>query len=69
MKGLGTAGINELDVVERRVRRLYGLGRLTLSQHDELMDDLDRLKAKFRKYHVPEGVRLQDGEETEQEQG
>ncbi len=50
MDGLGDGGIRELGLLRKRVRRLYGLGRLSRIRHDELQSRLTELEVLFNAY-------------------
>lgn len=50
VKHLDEAGIREMRTLKLRVKRLYGLDRITIEQHDELMEDFDGIEEKFRRF-------------------
>lgn len=47
MKGLTTKGIKELEMLRRRVKRVYGVGRITLEQLNGILEDLDSVERKL----------------------
>jgi cell division FtsZ-interacting protein ZapD len=47
MKGLSTKGVRELEVLRKRVKRVYGVGRITYEQLEGILQDLDSVERKL----------------------
>lgn len=51
MQGLGYGSIRELGLLRHRVRRLYGVGRLSRAGMDEISHKINELDALLEKYN------------------
>ncbi len=62
MKGLDTNGMRELNLLRRRVVRLYGMGRISHAAHVDLLKELDVVQ---RKMDLAEGLIKESDSESE----
>jgi hypothetical protein len=62
MKGLDTNGLRELNLLRRRVVRLWGMGRISHAAHVDLLKQLDIVQQKM---DLAEGLTKETDSESE----